>query len=275
MISQGPSESVGFSMKKEPDFSTEQQEAQIFSARDRLVALVLGICCHVLFFAAVAMMAIGLFNGMSFPALGRLPGKWAVAGNLLLVLQFPLIHSFFLTDRGRKLLSRVMPPPAGPALATTLYVCIASIQIILLFSLWSPLHGSVYLLPGWAWYLDLAAYLLSWIFLMKSMMDAGLGIQMGYLGWYAVWRGKRPSYSPFKARGTYQYSRQPMYLAYSLILLTGPVWSVDHMVIAAVWLVYCLTGPLLKERRYLRFYGNAFNEYRKSVPYWIPRLRRG
>lgn len=251
---------------------SDQQAALIFSARDRWIALCLGITCHLLFLGAIILMAVGLFNGLSFPALGRQNGASAFACNLLLILQFPAVHSFLLTTRGRRLLSRLMPPSIGPALTTTLFVGIASVQLILLFLLWSPFHAHAYRISGWAWYLDLIAYTLSWAFLAKSMIDAGLGIQMGYLGWLAVWKGVKPNYPAFRASGTYLYSRQPMYLAYSLILLTGPVWTVDHLMIAVVWLAYCLTGPLLKEKRYLRFYGNVFREYRNNVPYWFPRL---
>lgn len=67
--------------------------------------------------------------------------------------------------------------------------------------------------------------------------------------------------------------RQPVYLAFSLTLWTGPVWTADHLLIAVVWTIYCVVAPRHKERRYARQYGESFASYRAAVPYWIPRRR--
>ena len=48
------------------------------------------------------------------------------------------------------------------------------------------------------------------------------------------------------------------------------MWTPDQLVVAIVLTIYCLVGPLLKERRYQGFYGPAFELYRSRVPYWLP-----
>jgi len=105
---------------------------------------------------------------------------------------------------------------------------------------------------------------------VKGMNDAGLGTQMGYLGWTAAARGERPRYDSFPTGGMFRYCRQPIYAAFALTLWTGPVLTPDRLALAVLWTTYCLVGPLLKERRYLRRHGEAFREYQASVPYWLP-----
>jgi protein-S-isoprenylcysteine O-methyltransferase Ste14 len=117
------------------------------------------------------------------------------------------------------------------------------------------------------------AYGAAWLFLMKAMADAGLGAQTGWLGWSAVVRGRRPVHGGLPTRGTFRRVRQPIYVAFAAILWTGPVWTPDHVLIATGWTLYCLLGPLHKERRYHRRYGAAFDRYRALVPYWIPSRR--
>ena len=90
-----------------------------------VLALTLGVVCHVLFALAVMSMIVAMFFGLSM-GLGRVPWPWAALANLALILQFPLAHSVLLTARGNLWLSRLIPGPYGVTLATTTYAIIAS-----------------------------------------------------------------------------------------------------------------------------------------------------
>ena len=102
------------------------------------------------------------------------------------------------------------------------------------------------------------AYAMSWGFLLKAMADAGLPLQTGFLGWGSIVRDRRPVYGAFPERGTFRFVRQPIYLAFALTLWTGPVWNADHLLVAIPWTLYCIAGPLLKERRCIAVYGERF-----------------
>ena len=67
--------------------------------------------------------------------------------------------------------------------------------------------------------------------------------------------------------------RQPIYLGFALTLWTGPVWTPDRLVLALPWTLYCLVGPLWKERRFAALHGDRFDAYRQRVPYIVPRFR--
>ena len=171
-----------------------------FTAAQRRIALAWGIACHLSFAAGVAAMIAGLWSGMTI-GLGPFRGGSAFAFDVLLLAQFPILHSILLSSRGRRWIARLAPLDLGPSLATTTFATIASWQLLATFLLWSPI-GSIWSAAGsssgesWRWsphgsalIAMSAVYAASWLLLLKTMSDAGLGVQTGYLGWGAVRRG--------------------------------------------------------------------------------------
>lgn len=243
------------------------------SARRRAVALCYGTLCHGLFVVAIAAMIANLWSGMRF-GLGQLHGPIAWISNVALALQFPFVHSWLLTSRGRALLARCAPRSLGRDLASTTYATSAALQLLATFMLWSP-SGVVFWEPTGAelWFFAIL-FAASWLLLIKALHDGGLGAQTGWIGWTAVWRGCKPNFGPLATSGLFARCRQPIYLCFGLTLWTGPHWTADHLILAGVWSIYCCIAPLHKERRYERLFGEAFAAYRRQVPYILPRLHR-
>lgn len=113
---------------------------------------------------------------------------------------------------------------------------------------------------------------MSWIVLLRAIIDAGLPLQVGLLGWLAVARGTAPIYPPMPRQGLFRLCRQPIYLAFALTLWTVPTLTPDQLCVALVLTAYCVLGPLLKEARFSRTFGEEFAGYRRTVPYFLPRL---
>lgn len=245
----------------------------IYSPAQRLVAVAFGLACHVAFAAGVAAMIVGLYTGMT---MGRGPwhGVAAIAANGVLLAQFALLHSLLLSERGRRWLTRLVPLGLGAPLATTTYALVASLQLLVTFGLWSPIGKVLWAPTGRLLWVYTGAYAVAWVLLLRTMADAGLAEQTGFRGWGAVAQGQRPHYRAFAPRGTFRYVRQPVYIAFALTLWTAPMWTVDHIVLAVVWTLYCVVAPRLKEQRYLAWYGERFERYRSLVPYWVPSTRR-
>lgn len=238
------------------------------------LTILAGAICHVSFVVAISLMAVSIHSGLQIgwgPTFAS--GASCLLWNSILVLQFPILHSLFLTTSGRALLNSIYPKELGKALSTTTYATFASLQIILSFALWSP-SGVIWWEPHESLRtLFTLLYGCSWVFLAKSMADSGLGVQMGYLGWLSVLRGKNPSYSKdYSPKGCFLFCRQPMYLAFCLILWTAPTWTPDHLMLGLVWTAYLLVGPLHKEARYRKIYGESFIRYQSKVPYYLPTL---
>ena len=242
--------------------------ARPYTHAQRALAVVWGAVCHATFLIAISAMATGLFTGMRLGR-GTLEGGAAAAANFGLMLQFAVLHSILLSANGRRWMTRL--PLAGIAkeLSTTTFALFSSLQILAVFVLWSP-GGALWFAPdGWVLFGWSLVYASTWILLLKSMADSGLGLQTGALGWLAVWQNRRPEFPGYAMRGLYRFSRQPIYVAFTLILWTAPIWTLDHLLIALLWTGYCLVGPIFKERRFLKFYGDGYRNFSASVPYWL------
>ena len=238
----------------------------------RLLALALGIVNHGLFAAAIASMAISLWTGLA-AGRGTLHGTAAVVANLGLLLQFPVVHSLLLTQRGGRMLGSLFPAPYGRALVSTTYATIASLQLLLAFWAWSP-SGTVYWQPvGLALGVHALLFAGAWAYLILAILDGGIGVQTGLIGWWSVFRGRPPRYPPFAQHGTFAASRQPIYLAFALVLWTAPTWTPDRLALASLWTAYCVLGPLHKERRLRARHGDAYRSYQERIPYFLPTLR--
>jgi len=237
-----------------------------------LLAASAAFLCHGTFLAAIAAMLLGLHDGLTS---GRLhfSGSARLAADVFLALQFPLLHSFLLTQRGRSSLAK-LSARHGLTLAPTTYAGTAALQILVTFTLWSP-SGIVWWQPkGGALVAMNALYAAAWGFLGKALYDGGLGLQTGWIGWTALWRGEHVRFPALAQRGLFALCRQPIYLGFALTLWTGPVWTPDRLLLASLWSTYCALGPLRKERRYSSRYGEAFAGYQRRVPYMLPRRRR-
>jgi len=243
----------------------------VTARRRRILAVLYGVACHGTFLLAVGLMVRGLLTGMA-SGIGRLSGAPALVSNALLIAQFPLLHSFLLTRRGRGGLARLAPSGLGQTLGPTTFALVAAVQLIATFLLWSPSGVLLWQPTGTVKLLHGAAFVGAWVFLGKALYDAGIGLQTGWIGWIAAWRGERPAYPGLPETGLFARCRQPIYLGFGLTLWTAPVWTLDHLAVALVWGAYCVVGPLLKERRFASIYGKDFAAYRQRVPYLVPRL---
>lgn len=241
--------------------------------RARLPALAMALACHTAFALAVGSMAFALATGLQLGR-GRLTGAVAGATNLLLVLQFPLVHSFLLSARGRAVVARLSPVGHGRTLAVTTYATIASLQLLATFWAWSPSGVVWHVASGCTGAAQWVLFAGAWLFLQKAIHDAGLAVQSGAAGWLALFRGRPVDYGDMPTGGLFARCRQPIYLGFALVLWTAPVWSLDWLLLAAPWSVYCAVGPLLKEARWRRLFGARFLAYRARVPYLLPRLFR-
>lgn len=237
------------------------------------LAFVYGATCHLLFATGVLAMIWGLWNGMS-ATWGTLAWPWAALANALLLIQFPAAHSLLLTARGRRLLERLAPEGHGKTLATTTYAAIASAQLLLLFTLWTPSGIVWWEAEGPVLWVVNGLFALSWLLLMKASFDAGPEVQSGYLGWSSLARGVRPVFPDMPTEGLFRVVRQPIYVSFALTLWAVPVWTPDQLALAVAYTAYCVVAPMHKERRFQQIFGDRFIAYRARVPYWLPRLGR-
>jgi methanethiol S-methyltransferase len=239
----------------------------------RAVAIGYGLVCHIIFAASVGLMIFHMFFGMSL-SLGGFGAPWSWIANTALLLQFPLAHSYLLSAKGRAKLTSLAPQAFARELATTTYVIIASLQVFLLFNFWTFSGIIWWQSSGFAFASLVALYAASWLFLGVAILNAGITLQTGFLGWWAVFKNRKPVFPTMPVRGLFRWTRQPIYLAFACTVWTVPNWTPDQLVIAVVLTAYCLIGPLFKEARFRKIYGAAFADYQNTHPYWLPFPRK-
>tara|TARA_Y200000002_G_C22629351_1_gene641765 strand:- start:471 stop:1175 length:705 start_codon:yes stop_codon:yes gene_type:complete len=218
-------------------------------------------------------MLVAMFFGMS-QSFGKIPAPYSYFFNLLLLLQFPIVHSFLLSSLGKKYLLYFSPKQYSKTLAPTIFALLASIQLFLLFFCWTPTQILIWEASGISYYLMCMLYSLSWLLLIWASIDAGAELQSGALGWMSLAQNKAPKFPDLPTFGLFKFIRQPIYASFALTTWTTPNWTLDQLLIAVVFTVYCVIAPIFKERRLEKRFGDKFTDYKSQVPYMVPSLSR-
>src|SRR5262249_51568056 len=92
-----------------------------------------------------------------------------------------------------------------------------------------------------------------------------------------VWlylRGKPYAPLSFKTPGPYKIVRHPLYVGWLIVFWATPTMTIAHLVFAIGMTVYILVAIYFEERNLVEYYGEAYADYRRTVPMLIPRPRR-
>ena len=147
-------------------------------------------------------MIVVVYTGMT-ASFGRVPAPWSWAANLLLVMQFPLGHSFLLSKTGRRIISLFAKNAHAATLQTTIFATLASVQLSLLFLFWTPSGIVWWVAEGEMKWVLTALYACSWGLLMKASYDAGAEVQSGALGWMSLLQKIKPNYPDMPTTGLF------------------------------------------------------------------------
>ncbi|MCB0335398.1 MAG: hypothetical protein KDD62_03810 [Bdellovibrionales bacterium] len=238
----------------------------------RLYALAFGVITHLLFLVSITLMFFSILHGLQLGS-PQMSAPWSIAIDMLLALQFPIIHSLFLNRNGAPLLERFAPAQISKKMKTTAFSLVASLQLIVTFFLWQPFGSIIFEASGWLWYLHCGAYVLSWLYLGAAIFEAGAGLQTGFIGWFSVWTNQPTKFPALPTRGLHGFIRHPIYLAFALLLLTAPRITHDVLLLWLVWVPYCFIGPRFKEQRLAMYNKDIYQAYQQRVPYMLPFLK--
>ena len=239
--------------------------------RKKVIAVVYGLFCHGLFICAGILMFLSLFMGFS----GQLTPSFFhlhYVFNVFLLIQFPFFHSFLLTKPGKKILRWFYSNDYEGKLDTTIYATIASVQLILLFLFWTPSDVVLWVAPEPLYYFLGIGYLFGWLMLSISSIQAGFGVQTGSLGWISLYKGVKIKFPDMPCHGLFKIIRHPIYLSFCIILWVSPYLTVDKLIVASMYSLYCYLAPLLKEKRFIKIYGDRFRNYQLKTPYFFPKM---
>jgi protein-S-isoprenylcysteine O-methyltransferase Ste14 len=183
---------------------------------------------------------------------------WGVMHSLLASLRF---KSFLLRSLGAGFMK----------FYRLLYNIIAIISIVPVLYLMSSLpNKSLYQVPAPWSTLMLAGQAISALFLFVAVMQTDL---LSFAGLRQLIEEERPG--GLVTRGLYRSVRHPLYTFSLLILWLVPSMSLNSFIVYAILTVYVLIGIFFEERKLLREFGGAYEEYRLVTPMLIPALKLG
>ena len=235
------------------------------NAPQRLLANTLMLLAALCGAASIALFA--------FPPVGSLRvfhPQWPLAGVLcwdaLLSLLFFLQHSGMVRRGFRVRLARFIPSWYYPAFyATASGVALAAVVL-----LWQPSERHLFVLDGLAiriaqgGSLAAVAFFVWGGFALKGFDPFGLSPIRAYL------RGSGEPRPAFVVRGPYRWVRHPLYFSVLLLFWFCPDLTLDRLLFNILWTAWICVGTLLEEADLTREFGDAYVQYRQTVPMLVP-----
>ncbi|HEY2827092.1 MAG TPA: hypothetical protein VGJ04_05775, partial [Pirellulales bacterium] len=92
-----------------------------------------------------------------------------------------------------------------------------------------------------------------------------------------VWlylRGKEYTSLPFHTPMLYGVVRHPLYVGWFMAFWMTPMMSVGHLLFAGVLTAYMVAASKIEERDLTNHFGRLYEDYRRQVPAFVPRIGR-
>lgn len=180
---------------------------------------------------------------------------------------FGLVHSLL----ARPLVKARLRPLVGPAYRLA-YNGLAVVHLAAIWGLGHMLFADAagFALAGWARGGLLAVEVAGW-----GLMVVGLGgYDLGRLGGLRQIRAARLGLAededePLRRDGLHRLVRHPLYAA-GFLILWGHVGNAFELATALWGSLYLIVGARIEERWLIAHYGEAYADYRKRVPAFIP-----
>jgi methanethiol S-methyltransferase len=215
-----------------------------------------------------AMCFIGNFGvtrTLDGPASGPLGLSLAIDVGLLAL--FAVQHSVMARKWFKDWWTRIVPRPVE----RSTYVLFSSLALILLFWQWRPLGGVIWSVEDLSGRLVLRVlFAFGWGLVLVSTF---LINHFDLFGMRQVWLyllGRPYNTLRFATPGPYRLVRHPLYVGWLFAFWMTPVMTLAHLLFSISTTAYILLAIQFEERDLVRDLGDAYEEYRQSVPMLVP-----
>ena len=180
-------------------------------------------------------------------------GAAAAAVDVLLFSVFALHHSIMARTIPQHALARVVPLE----LVRTIYVCVASVLLIVTCAWWRPVGGTLYRATGFA------TVLLLLIQAAGVLLVAAAARRIRVLELAGV-ADPEPA-DALQHGGAYGVVRHPIYLGWVLVFWAAPHMTADRLLFAAISSIYLVLAIPLEEAGLRSHFGDGYDRYRRHV----------
>lgn len=237
----------------------------------RIIALVYGVVCYLVFFVTF-LYAIGFVGNIFVPrSIDTNPPAAtltrALIANVILLSIFAIQHSVMARPSFKRLFTKIVPP----AIERSTFVLLSSLALLLLFWQWRSITDVVWDMQNTAGqYVLLAAFAFGWLMVLLSTFLINhfdlFGLRQVYL------YSKSKEYTPvgFKEILFYKFVRHPIMLGFIIAFWATPRMTYGHLLFAVVTTVYILVAIQLEERNIAEAHGEDYEAYRSRVSMIVP-----
>ena len=242
----------------------------------RLFIFLYGVIAYVIFLGAF-LYAIGFLGNFIVPKSINTGVEssmiLSIIVNALLLGIFAIQHSVMARPAFKKALTKIIPE----AMERSTYVLLSSLILLLLYWQWQPLPEVVWSIENETIStLVIVLFFMGWLIVFFSTFMINHFELFGLEQIYNNLKNKSSKPLTFTTRFFYGIVRHPIMLGFIIAFWATPIMTVGHLFFAIMTTVYIYIAVKYLEEKDLReFIGEAYDEYIKKVPMFIPFTKKG
>ena len=240
---------------------------------NRIAALVYGVACYGIFFLTF-LYAAGFVGNIFVPVSIDGPATTATSvafvTDLLLLSVFAIQHSVMARPAFKTWWTRFVPSQVE----RSTYVLFSSAALIIVFTFWQPLGGTIWSVVHPAGTLGLyAGFVFGWVLVLVSTFLINHFDLFGLRQVWLYFRNVEYTSVRFVTPLPYRIVRHPLYLGWLFAFWCTPTMTVTHLLFAITTTAYILVATQLEERDLIAEHAD-YASYRRTVPMLIPGLHK-
>lgn len=195
------------------------------------------------------------------------PVAESIVINIGLISLFGLQHSVMSRSWFKDRITRVIPEPTE----RSTYVLSSALVLLAISWVWRPLPTVIWDLSGSARWILWGVFGLGVAIVVLSSYQISHTSLFGLQQVYDYYKNRETEPPSFQTPGFYRYVRHPLMTGVILWFWATPQMTVGHLLFAGGFTIYIVIGTHLEENMLLDIHGEAYEEYRQTVPRFFPR----